>query len=207
MADRLSTGIRVLDRRLGGGFPPGSVIAFCAPAASQGELFLHELTAARETVYLTTDQTEDAVRNTLDASPSRVSDVSIRYVAGDAPLENTRRLLRNVGERWNLIVDPIDTLETAEPARYRNFLNGLKNEMTNTGSVAVVHCLAGAGTENRRITRHMADGVFELTVSTDNGEIESQLSVLKFRGGRAPRETIKLELAEGVQIDTSRDIA
>lgn len=207
MADRLSTGIRVLDRRLGGGFPPGSVVAFCAPAASQGELFLHEVTAARETVYLTTSQTEDAVRNTLEASPSRITDVSIRYVAGDAPLENTRRLLRNVGDRWNLVIDPVDTLETVEPARYRNFLNGLKNEMTNTGSVAVLHCLAGAGTENRRVTRHMADAVFDLTVSTENSEIESELAVKKFRGGRAPRETIKLELSEGVQIDTSRDIA
>lgn len=206
--DRLSTGTEVLDRRLDGGFPAGSVVAYRAPPASQSELFLYELTATRDTLYLTTDRSEAAVRDAFDRSTAPVGDPNVRYVSGDAPLENARRLFRDVGEAWNLILDPVDVLERTDAARYRNFLNELQTQMQNTGGVAVLHCLDGAGPpETRDATTHMADAVFDLQVERDGGEIETELAVLKFRGGRTPQETIKLELSERVRIDTSRDIA
>ena len=53
-SELLSTGIEVLDRKLGGGVPKGTIIALSALPASQSELFLYEMAAVRETVYLTT---------------------------------------------------------------------------------------------------------------------------------------------------------
>jgi len=49
--------------------------------------------------------------------------------------------------------------------------------------------------------------VFDLDTEIRNAEVSNRLSIPKFRGGRAPADTIKLELAEEVSIDTSRDIA
>lgn len=207
MKTRLSTGIGVLDRELGGGIPEGSMVAFVAPAASQSELFLHELTTARKTLYLTADRTEDAVRDALESSNAPTGDPRIRFVAGDSPLDNARRLFRTAGEGAGLIIDPINPLETVEVARYRKFLNDLGNHLQNTGGLGVLHCLGDRETETRTVTEHMADIVFKLYVDRSGTDLDAQLGVLKYRGGRAPEETIKLDLEEQVQIDTSRDIA
>jgi hypothetical protein len=53
----------------------------------------------------------------------------------------------------------------------------------------------------------MSDVVFDLQTAVDGAEVENRLAVPKFRGGRAPDETIKLRLSEQVTVDTSRDIA
>ncbi|MFB6106838.1 MAG: RAD55 family ATPase [Halobacteriaceae archaeon] len=208
MAGRLSTGIEVLDRRLDGGFPPGSIVAYVAPPASQAELLLYELTRARPTLYLTTERTEQSVQDALDRTPAPTGDPRIRYVSGDAPLDNAQRLFRNISGEANLIVDTVDVLERLERTRYRNFLNALQNHMQNIGGITVLHGLRGSSVPQLRdTTEHMADVVLSLTVNTAGAEMESRLSVPKFRGGRAPDEVIKLELGERVRIDTSRDIA
>jgi hypothetical protein len=67
--------------------------------------------------------------------------------------------------------------------------------------------MKGDAPTNRRYTEHMADVVFDLRTVVDGAEIENRLAVPKFRGGRAPEETIKLRLSEQVAVDTSRDIA
>jgi hypothetical protein len=53
----------------------------------------------------------------------------------------------------------------------------------------------------------MADVVFDLETRVGSDTVENRLTVPKFRGGRALPEVIKLELEDGVDIDTSRDIA
>ncbi|MFB6198312.1 MAG: hypothetical protein ABEI52_08615 [Halobacteriaceae archaeon] len=56
-------------------------------------------------------------------------------------------------------------------------------------------------------TEHVADVVLDLSIQMDGEDIEYTLTVLKLRGGRTPDQSIKLELADRVQVDTSRDIA
>ncbi len=206
--DRLPIGIDALDRELNGGIPPGSVVAYQAPPASQSELLLYELTNTRPTLYLTTDRTAEAVSDAVGRANCPTGDPEVRHVPGDAPLENTRRLFRSLGEGANLIIDPSDTLERNDRTRYKNFLNDLQNHMQNTGSLAVLHCLRGdAVPDIRMTTEHMADVVFDLRQQFDGTEVETRLAVPKFRGGHALTDTIKLELAERVRVDTSRDIA
>ncbi|WP_129115694.1 RAD55 family ATPase [Halegenticoccus tardaugens] len=208
MAGRLPTGITVLDRRLGGGIPAGSLVLLSASPASQSELFLHELTAARGTLYLTTIRSAEAVQDAFDRSSARVGKPTIRDVGSDAPLDHANRLVGALPDDSNLIVDAVDVLEREEPARYRNFLNALQTHMVNTGGVAVLHALSGGAVpENRDVTAHVADVVFDLRTRVKGSEIENRLAVPKFRGGAALDETIKLTLAERVTIDTSRDIA
>lgn len=208
MASRLPTGIDVLDRQLDGGLPAGSVIAYCAPPASQSELLLYELTRARQTLYLTLDRTQESVRDAFERTPAPTGEPTIRQVGADAPLENTRQLFRAIGGEANLILDPSNRLERSDRNRYENFLNELANHMHNTGSVAVLHCLRDLDEPPLRgATEHIADVVLDLRVDTAGSEIETRLAVPKFRGGQALTETIKLELADRVRVDTSRDIA
>ncbi len=80
MVGRLDTGIDVLDRKLDGGLPPGCIVAYTADPASQSELLLYELTAARGTLYLSTERSDDAVRHAIEPrrprSGARRSDTS-----------------------------------------------------------------------------------------------------------------------------------
>jgi len=208
MPDRLSTGVEVLDRELAGGLPAGSVVAFQAPPTSQGELLLYQLTRPRPTLYLTTDRTETAVADAFRSTRAPTGKPDIRYVSGDDPIDAVRRAFRSVGEGMTVIVDPVDGLERTSRGRYETVLNELSNHMQNTGSIAVLHCLSGNHTPDlRETTQHMADVVLDLQSEIKSGVLETRLAVPKFRGGRVPPETIKLDLTERVRVDTSRDIA
>jgi KaiC/GvpD/RAD55 family RecA-like ATPase len=208
MVERLPTGITVLDRQLGGGIPEGSIVLLVAPPASQSELFLYELTTTRGTLYLTTVRSGTAVEDAVDRVPGRVGNPTVRDIGGDAPLDNAHSLVRDLPEGANLIVDVMDPLERRDARRYRGFLNELQTHLVNTKGLAVLHALRGSNVpDNRDMTEHMADVVFDLRTSIDGAEIENRLAVPKFRGGSALEETIKLKLTEEVSIDTSRDIA
>jgi KaiC/GvpD/RAD55 family RecA-like ATPase len=207
MADRLPTGISVLDRVIGGGIPAGSIVLLDATPASQSELFLYELTATRGTLYLTTIRSEQAVQDALGRAKASVGNPTVRDIGGDAPLDGANRLVHDLPESSNLIVDVVDELEREDRTRYRTFLNNLQTHMANTGGLAVLHAMKGHEVANRVVSKHMADVVFDLRTSVEGTEVENKLAVPKFRGGAALQETIKLQLAEDVSIDTSRDIA
>lgn len=208
MVERLPTGITVLDRQLDGGIPAGSIVLLSADPASQSELFLYELTAARGTLYLTSIRSDQAVRDAIDRVPGRVGNPTVRDIGGGAPLDGANRLVSNLPEQANLIVDVLDPLERSETPRYREFLNQLQTHMMNTQGLAVLHALDGEDVpENRDLSEHMADVVFDLQTEVEGSEVVNRMAVPKFRGGRALEETIKLQLADEVSIDTSRDIA
>jgi KaiC/GvpD/RAD55 family RecA-like ATPase len=208
MPSRLSTGVDVLDRELGGGVPGGTVVAYETPPASQGELLLYELTRPRPTLYLTTDRSKQAVRDAFEETNAPAGNPEIGYIKGADALENARHAVRSVPENTTVIVDTADALERADRTRYENFLNELGNHMRNVDGVAFLHCLdTDHAPALRGTTEHMVDAVFRLRVEEAGGEIESRLTVPKFRGGRALDTPVKLNLAERVQVDTSRDIA
>ncbi|GGL53895.1 RAD55 family ATPase [Halocalculus aciditolerans] len=208
MAERLPTGIDVLDRELDGGFPAGSVVAYQDPPASQGELLLYELSIPRPTYYLTADRTESAVADAFESSAVPANAPELTFLPEGAPLDTGRRAFRNVPEGSTLIIDPADALERTERSRYQTFLSELQNHMRNTNSVAILHCLkSDHSPELRDTTEHMADVVIDLRQTVTASDVETRISIPKLRGGRALSETIKLNLGDRVRIDTSRDIA
>ncbi|MFB6184415.1 MAG: RAD55 family ATPase [Haloarculaceae archaeon] len=209
MANRLRTGIDVLDRKLGGGIPEGSIVALCAGPASQAELFLYELTATRGTLYLSLGRTAEAITASIEQTPAPTGDPTVRHISGEAPLDNAGKLVSALPESSNLIIDPLDVLEEQEPpSRFRSFMNDLQNHIVNTRSLAILHCLDGREVPPLRdTTEHFADVVFELDTTISGDEVENRLAIPKFRGGQAPNDVIKLDLVERVAVDTSRDIA
>lgn len=209
MTTRLRTGIDVLDRKLDGGLPAGSIVVLSADPASQAELFLYEITATRGTLWLSLNRTAEAVQDSIEHTPTATGDPTVRHITGEAPLDNAGKLVSALPETSNLIVDPVDVLESQEPpSRFRSFMNDLQNHIFNTDSLAILHCLNGRSIPPLRdTTEHFADVVFHLETDISGDEVENRLAIPKFRGGRAPSGTIKLDLVEEVSIDTSRDIA
>ncbi len=206
--DTIETGIEVLDRRLGGGVPAGSIVALLAPPSSSAELLLYELTNEHPTVYLSTIRTEAAVRDALRATPAQTGDARVIELRGGEVLDRANRAIGQLGEGQTLIIDPADSLEECASNRYVSFLNDLQTQLQNTRGYAVLNCLGGDQTpENRRLTLHAADIVFDLETEVRGSTLVTRMFVPKNRGGRAVTEEIKLELVDHVAIDTSRDIA
>jgi KaiC/GvpD/RAD55 family RecA-like ATPase len=209
MVDRLRTGIDVLDRKLDGGLPAGSIVALTATPASQAELLLYELTAVRGTLWLSLGRSSEAVADSLEHTPASTGDPTIRHISGEAPMDNAGKLVSALPETSNLIVDPLNVLEAQEPpSRFRSFMNDLQNHIFNTNSLAILHCLDGRSVPPLRdTTEHFADIVFRLRTDDTGEEVENELAIPKFRSGRAPSSIIKLDLVEEVAVDTSREIA
>lgn len=208
MTKNLSTGIDVLDRQLDGGLPPGRLLALSASAFSQSELFLSEMAAVRPTLYLTTERREPAVRQALDAAGTDTSTVSIHRVTPNDPFADAHEKIDTIDASSTVIIDPIRLFEDTNPQAYRTFMNDLKDTVDTTGSLAVLHCLEGQGVpEQRDRTAYLADIIFDLRTEFRSGHVENRLSIPKFRGGKALKKAVDLDLTTSVTVDVSRKIA
>lgn len=206
--ERLSTGMDVLDRKIGGGIPPGRVVALLASPASQSELFLYELAAVRDTVYLTTERTTADVEATLEENDVSTERVDVYRLSVENPIDDARAAIDGVAEESTVIVDPVGPLETADDREYRSLLNHLKERTRETGSLAMLHCLDGRDVPTQRDrTEYLVDVIFDLSTRLRGGSVENSLSIPKFRGGRSLPESIELDLTTDVTIDVSRKIA
>lgn len=206
--ERLATGIPVLDRELDGGLPAGSVVVLKADPASQSELLVNTFTHVRETLYLTTVRTVDAVADALETATVPTGDPRIEAVHGEDAIADALDRLSALPDGGTLIVDSAEPLERAAPERYRSFLGELRSRVVETGSIAVIHAFeTGARSRNRVVTEQVADVVFGLRTTVTATEVVNRLAVTKFRGGAALQEPVKLKLTDTVSVDTSRDIA
>jgi KaiC/GvpD/RAD55 family RecA-like ATPase len=202
-----STGIRLLDREIDGGLPPGSILLFTAPAASQSEQFLYRFSQPRETLYSTTVRSKHSVIDAIKRTPKNINTPSVEDHT-DSPVNQIQKAVGRLEEESTLIVDTIDPLEENNKSEYMYFINYIQDEIVNTESVVILHAMkSDTSSENRVLTKQMADVVFDLNQTEENGNVLTTLSIPKYRGGTIPEETIKLDLTEGITIDPSRDIS
>ncbi|GGN92559.1 MULTISPECIES: RAD55 family ATPase [Haloarcula] len=207
MTRLLRTGIDVLDRKLNGGVPPGSLALLSADPASQSEQFLYELTTPRRTVYVTTARSQRAIRVAMENAGGTLDTTDV-YAIGERPLKETYQVIRDSPAQSTIVVDTVDMLETGNTQEFLHFLNDVRDELSEKGSFAVMHGLDGRQVPVQRdVTEYLADIIFELSTEVRGESIENRLIVPKFRGGAPFDETVKLELTQEVAIDTSRDIA
>ena len=207
---RVPTGVTALDRQLNGGLPTGSIVVLSADPASQAELLLQTISMQedRETFYITTQRSREAVRDSYTRMPEDGAVPRIQTVDAESPLDSANDLIKRIPEKSTVIIDTVNTLEELDSMRYRRFINELQTHMINTGGIAILYALNGQHVPiNRDISYSMGDIAFKLITEIDNIEVTNRLVVPKFRGGSALQEAVKLELTERVSIDTSRDIA
>lgn len=204
----LSTGIDVLDRKLGGGIPGGKIVALSARPASQSELLLYEMSGVRETVYLTTDRRAIDVEDSLRDNDVPLDEIEIHRLEAESPFQAGRRAIQSLPERSLLVVDTVNPLERQEAPEYRSFLNEIKAQTVEKNGLALLHCLDGeANPSQRDRTEYLSDIIFSLNTNLRGKSIENTLSIPKFRGGRALPEAVDLDLTTDVTIDVSRKIA
>lgn len=211
----MTTGIEDLDRLLGGGVPPGRLLAFSAPSDTQGELLVKQLMAAHDSLYLSTLRPEWEVEASLadylqqaGGELAGATETRAEHLDPKTRLRETASYLDRLETPVMVVMDAADEFEDVAVREYADFLSHVKRRLWNTGSVGLMYCIdQPAPPANRQITLRMADIVWQLRRSISSENIEYLLDVAKFRGGRALTEPIKLELTDEVRVDTSRDIS
>lgn len=230
-----STGIQVLDRTLGGGLPSGSLTFFSADPRSMSEVFLYQFTQSRKTYYFTTNRRPRFVLNdviNLGFDPSNIIFVDIYseyYCTScgeiadnlnnefiDAKIiEFTEYNLRNIandsnGEDVNIIFDSFCFF--TELCTNKGLIKQLINVVYET--TKELNCLTylygSTCTKEgslQAFTYNLCDVIFESMLDRGADKVESKLAIPKIRGMIPNTEIIKFKIGEGVQIDTSKDIA
>lgn len=213
MDDRLTTGLEALDRQLasdsGKGVPEGSLIVMEVPPGFQYEPLVWSFMDYHPTVYAVTLRTEVAIRDDLEMV-APLEEYEVRDVGFDTPVRDTAKVIELIDRTANVVVDTVNPLETVgdDDERYLKFLNDFKNHLMNTASLGMLIATTdGDPGRGREHSLTVADMVWELECHVRGGAVENHLRIKKFRGGRVPEETIKLQLGRQVEVDTSRDIA
>lgn len=204
---RLPTGIEIIDRKLGGGLPLGSVTALSADPASQSELFLYEFAATRRTVYLSTIRTGEMIEDALENREQGLDEVDAIRLDDETPIAHAGKVLEDLPDEMNLVVDPVVVLEEGDAGRYRRFLADLKQWASTGENIVLLHCLRDDHTpKRRRDTVHVTDLVLDLSTEVRGDSVENRLTVPKFRGGQSMDEVVKLDLTTEIEVDMSRNI-
>ena len=233
--EKLSTGISAIDRRLDGGFSPGSVVALVTPPAAQSHALIQQVMRERPSVYVTTVRSAASIENDLAGQRWEEVPVSIQEV-GEAVQEERRMLheltgskihaaktverdhvldeiyevVQQVEQSCTVVVDPVNPLERSpDRTDYQNLLSKVASRLLETDSLALLHCtLLEDPPDFRETTLTLADVVWELeVVSGRRDDLEIQTRIPKNRGGPAVLERLTL-LVDGddVVTDDSRNI-
>lgn len=207
---RLTTGVDVLDAYLDGGVPPGRILSILAPPDTQGELLVKHLAATHDCLYLSTlrpkweveEEVADFVQRTA-VDGGDVTDVRIEQLTPDGRLEDARQYIETMDMSGVIVIDSINEMEQAEPARYTRFIDDVKERIWETGSVAILYGIEDPNpSRGRTITLRRADLVWQLRRSVSAEAIDHQLVFSKFRSGRALAEPIDLELTDDILVDS-----
>lgn len=207
---RLSTGIRFLDMEVGGGIPVGDIVALTTPPDAQSEVLFKEIARVQPVHYISTicpDETE--LRRWIEpAGMESAEEMSVSYSEPSELLNDPDAVLAEIPSDACVIIDPLDPLEETTTESYLSLLNAIETRVRAVESVAFLNCLAtDSKPAGRPLTLKRADHVWQINQSVDGGELQTSLLISKSRGNAVPTEAISIELADKVQIDTSRNIA
>ena len=208
---KLGTGIHVLDQRLDGGLPPGSVVSIVADPKSTAELFLYDLATTRKTHYFTTMRSPESVRASLDILDTEPADLEIVDLSGrlagatDVVMDH----LENVEPDENIVVDTFSDL-AVRTDRFEELLDALYETSHANGNITYLYMLESADAAlsyDERKVPYLSDVVMKMRQDVSGEKVENRLAITKLRGETPPPKTIKLNIGTSVEIDTSRDIA
>lgn len=204
-----STGSPLLDKQLGGGIPAGDIVALTAPPNSQTETIFMEFASAEPLIYFSTIvQDIEELRGRVKPSNTSAEDLTVEYLDSSSFIDDPEGHINNLPSESVIVIDPVDLLETGSREEYLTALNLLKSRLIESESVAILHCLVDeSSSELRSLTLKRADNVWSLRQSVNKGKIETTLYIPKSRVGSTMTDGISIELDDGLQVDTSRNIA
>jgi len=228
----MPTGIVLLDRRLDGGLPAGSFVCVHADPLAMPEAFLYQFATVMKSYYFTTNRPAkfvkiDIERLHLDSQFVSFIDVYEQYYLneyGQFIIEDRYR----DKEIFDYVDDRLSKIAEEESGEYNViidslsfFLNldidwGLKDWLINKlytfakDKGVVVYCHLIKDLHPSHIVNkvlEISDVVFDIEVERVGERLVSKFAVPKLRGKRPVLEYFRFYVEEGVQVDTSRDIA
>ena len=225
------TGILLLDRRLDGGLPEGSLACVYANPLSMPEAFLYQFASVGKTYYFNTSRPPQYIQeNMLNMGFSienvEFIDVFSQYYLneyGQFILEDRYRdkeifdfidhHLSNISQQggdYVIIFDSISfflSLEVSVGLK-QWLLNKLYIMSKQTKNLIYIYMMKGVHpTELVNMVLDVCDVIFDIDTDRVGDRVVSRLSIPKIRNRQPMMETFKFYISEGVQIDTSRDIA
>lgn len=231
----LSCGINVLDRSIGGGIPAGSMVYVSAATKSMAEVFLYQFTQARKTYYFCTERRPSYVKQDIMNMKFDVSEVELVDVYGSYFLSPQGEMVDNVGNEFvdakivefmeynleSILSDDsngpvtiiVDTFSfflnlNVNHGMIRRLLNVIYETTKQTGGLTFLYGLKDSiDTRLENEIFNTSDAIFDIEMENSADKIVNKLSIPKLRGMTPTAEVIKFKIGEGIQIDTSRDIA
>jgi len=230
-----STGIFILDRNLGGGLPSGSVVYLYADPESMAEVFLYQLTQARKTYYVVTGRRPKYVAQNIRGMGYDISEITFIDVYSEYYITAHGELVDNVGNEYmdnqiiefmiynlqnigaesesneiNIIFDTFSFFLdlNVNAGQVKKLLNVIYEATKDINGLTYLHGLKG--THDRTLENEVinaCDAVFDVELYRGVDEIVSRLSIPKVRGMSSITGMLKFKIGEGIQIDTSTDIA
>jgi len=209
--NKLSTGIEILDNPeyFDGGFAKGSVVTLVADPIATAELFMFDLAKTRKTTYFTTGRSEESVEMSLDLMGRSKENLEVvDLFSADDVYKTAVNALRNVGREENIIFDNFS--DVVQHDRYDDILNETYRISHATDSITYLFMVkesdASLTYEEGRVP-YASDVVMKMMTGIEGEKVENRLAVSKMRGQTPPPKTVKLNIGEEIEVDTSRDIA
>ncbi len=226
---KISTGILLLDKRLGGGIPSGSMVCVYANPVSMPEVFLYQFASAGYTFYFTTSRLPKYIMEDMESlgiDPGNVEfiDVFSKYYLSDSGgfiIEDQYRD-RDIfdfvdGELSKIdIRNPIIIFDNLSFFLNLNVPIGLKEWLINKiyatakNMEGISYCYLIKGSHPKEIDNiviNISDVVFDIDSEKTGDKMVNRLGIPKMRRMKPIDETFRYYISDGVQIDTSRDIA
>ena len=229
------TGIFVLDRSMGGGLPERSLVYFSADSRSMSEVFLYQFTQARKTYYFTTSRRPKYIQNDIANLNFDTSNISFIDVYSEYYLTPFGEMIDTVGNEYvdakiiefteynlkNILNESMNEDINIIFDNFSFYMNlnvnlGLLKRLTNilyettkeVDCLTYLYGLKGSHPENvENDILNSSDVIFDVALERTADKMTSMLAIPKIRGMVPNTEMIKFKVGEGVQIDTSKDIA
>lgn len=213
--DQFSTGIVGLDRELDGGIPPGTLVAIETDPASQGSSLLQHLAIQQPTLYIQTRLTGDEVELWLQDEQlvPEESRKQVEYTGIEQGISEIYEYLDGLTEPVNIVIDPVNRLESASEDEYLGFLRNIRSHIQDTGRVCYLHildcdrCDPDDDCPHCAETYRVADMVWKVTATVTEDTNNTLLAVTKRRAGATPDAPLEVEFGEEITVDTSRNIS
>lgn len=229
-----TTGISVLDRTLGGGLPSGSVTYIHADAKSMAEVFLYQFTQARKSYYFSNERRPMHVSHDIESFGFKTSDIifvdiySEYYITPhgemvdnvgnefvDAKIVefteyNLKKILAEEEEDINIIFDSFSFYLNlnVNPGIIKRLTNIIYEVTKNLNCISFLYGLKDTHEKNlENEILKSCDVIFDVDLDKHSDKISNRLSIPKIRGRVPTVEMIRFKVGDGVQIDTTKDIA
>ncbi|MDY6865742.1 MAG: recombinase RecA [Halobacteriota archaeon] len=229
-----STGIGLLDSILGGGIPAGFVTFFSAEAGSMSEVFLYQFSTSRKTYYFTTTRRPKFIAQNITDMNFDVSNITFIDIYSQYYLDKFGEMIDNVGNEFvdkeiidfmeyqlknirsqedddfNIIIDTFSfflglNVNIGKILRLTNLIYEVTKD---TGGISYLYVLDDTCDDKTQSEiMNLCDAVFTVKLERAGDRVASKLSIPKIRGRMPVNDLIKFRVCDGVQIDTSRDIA